>query len=159
MAIQRSDAPRREQEAEGIDPKRELDSGKDPEEHALRRATRQDVRDHRGHERELQNASCHGPEFPQVGAALAGTRDEEGADRRNKNREEGRDREDRCGLHGWRHHFSWVRSSTLTPGLFRLSAMHQPQADRYFGGRHGDDEEGQDLAARVLQVLAEGRQS
>ena len=43
--------------------------------------------------------------------------------------------------------------------LVPTQCEHQPETDRDFSGRHGDDEERQDLAARVLQELAERRQS
>ena len=57
------------------------------------------------------------------------------------------------------HHFSWVRSSTLTSRPVPTQRDHQPQTDRRLRGRHRDDEERQDLAALVLQVMAEGRQA
>ena len=54
------------QQAKAIDTKCDLDAGKEPEEHAFRRATRHDLRDHRRDKPELQDSGRHGPEFPQI---------------------------------------------------------------------------------------------
>ena len=77
-----------EQETEGIDSKRELDPGKNPGEHDLRRTAREDVRDHRRDNRELKDACRDGPRLSQIGAALTGARDEQCAHGRNENCQE-----------------------------------------------------------------------